>query len=141
MAGTQKRILTVAFLSPGPGDPWENRLTAAVSAHPFCHAELYFESINQSFSIQSGEKAGFRVKNLSNPNYSLVSILVSNKEYEASYEFCTTVSTQGIVFDERGMWSSWFPSVVCCAACQPNSQVRGKTFAARSSQRPCSSPA
>ena len=128
MPGAQQRVLTVAFLSPGPTDPWENRLTAAMCTHPFCHAELYFESINQSFSIQSGEKAGFRCKNLSNPNYSLVSILVSNKEYDACLEFCRSISSQDITFDERGMWCSWFPSVVCCAACQPNSQVRGKTF-------------
>ena len=131
MTGNQQRVITVAFLSPGMNDPWENRLTAAMSTHPFCHAELYFESINQSFSIQSGEKAGFRTKNLSNPNYNLVSLLVSNKEYDASLEFCRTVSSQDITFDERGMWLSWFPSAMCCATCQSNSQTRGKTFCSK----------
>ena len=129
--GGQQRVITVAFLSPFPTDPRENLLTARMSTHPFCHAELYFESINQSFSIQCDEKAGFRVKNLSNPNYRLVSLLVSNKEYDASLEFCRTVSNQGLSFDDRGMWLSWFPSLLCCAACQPNSQARGKTFCSK----------
>jgi hypothetical protein len=133
MTGSQQqRVLTVAFLTPDAKDQWENRLTAAMTRHPFCHAELFFESINQSFSIQSGERAGFRAKNLSNPNYSLVSILVSNKEYDASLEFCRTVSSQDIQFDERGMWLSWFPSaVMCCGVCHSNSQARGKTFCSK----------
>jgi hypothetical protein len=83
----QQKILTIAFLRSGAGDHWVNRLTSRVSTHPFCHAELFFESINQCFSIVWGETAGFRAKNLGNPNYQLVSLAVSQREYEACLEF------------------------------------------------------
>lgn len=127
----QQRVLTLAFLVPTPDDHWLNRLTARVSAHPFCHVELYFESINQCFSIVSGEKAGFRFKNLSNPNYQLVSLLVSSKEYDRTLEFCQSVANQSMGFDERGMWASWFPSSLCCASCDSCSQHKGATFCSK----------
>lgn len=127
----QQRVLTLAFLVPTPDDHWLNRLTARVSEHPLCHVELYFESINQCFSIVSGEKAGFRCKNLSNPNYQLVSLLVSSKEYDKSLEFCRSISNQAMGFDERGMWASWFPSVLGCASCDSCSQHKGATFCSK----------
>lgn len=127
----QQRILTLAFLVPTPDDHWLNRLTAKVSTHPVCHVELYFESINQCFSILSGEKAGFRCKNLSNPNYQLVSLLVSSNEYDHTLEFCRSVANQDMCFDERGMWASWFPSVLCCSSCDYNSQHKGMTFCSK----------
>lgn len=125
----QQRILTLAFLSPGDDDHWINRLAARVSRHPFCHVELYFEGTQQSFSIMWGETAGFRAKNLSNPNYKLVSLCVSAKEFDASLEFCRSAARLNLVFDERGMWSSWFPRVGCCV--EPNSQQRGSTFCSK----------
>jgi|LauGreDrversion4_2_1035121.scaffolds.fasta_scaffold114179_2 hypothetical protein len=127
----QQRVLTLAFLVPTPDDHWANRLTARVSGHPFCHVELYFESINQSFSILWSEKAGFRCKNLSNPNYQLVSLLVSSKEYDSTLEFCRSIANQNMGFDERGMWLSWFPSVMCCTACDSCSQHKGMTFCSK----------
>ena len=127
----QQRVLTLAFLMPTPDDHWANRLTARASAHPFCHVELYFESINQCFSINWQEKAGFRCKNLSNPNYQLVSLLVSAKEYDSALEFCRTIGNQDMGFDDRGMWLSWFPSVVCCTFCEYNSQLKGRTFCSK----------
>lgn len=125
----QQRILTLAFLSPGPCDHWANRLAARASTHPFCHVELYFEGTQQSFSIMWGETAGFRAKNMSNPNYTLVSLCVSNKEFDASLEFCRSVVSQNLVFDDRGMWASWFPQAVCCR--EATSQQRGGTFCSK----------
>ena len=78
-----QRVLTLGFLRPSPDDHWVNTLSARASSHPFCHVELYFESLQQSFSIMWGESAGFRAKNLSNPNYTLISLMVSAKEYDA----------------------------------------------------------
>jgi hypothetical protein len=127
----QQRVLTLAFLVPTPDDHWLNRLTARVSAHPVCHVELYFECINQCFSIISGEQAGFRCRNLSNPNYQLVTLLVSTKEYDRTLEFCRTIANQNMKFDERGMWASWFPSVVCCSSCDSCSQQKGMTFCSK----------
>lgn len=126
-----QRILTLGFLSPTAGDHWVNRLSARVSAHPFCHVELFFEGMDQSFSIMWGELAGFRAKNLSNPNYTLVSLSVSVKEYDNTLEFCRNVANQKLGFDDRGMWVSWFSSIVCCAACDTPSHQKGGTFCSK----------
>lgn len=131
MDGRQQRILTIAFLRPAVDDHWVNRLTSRVSRHPFCHVELFFESINQCFSIVWGETACFRAKNLGNPNYQLVSLAVSRKEYDGCLDFCRSVSTQGLQFDESGMWRSWFPSFLSCTACDPASQHKGCTFCSK----------
>lgn len=127
-----QRVLTLAFLRCNPDDHWLNRLTARVSTHPFCHAELYFESVGQSFSIISEERAGFRNKNLSNPNYELISLLVTQKEYDSCLEFCRAAATHDLGFDDRGMWLSWFaPLHPCCSACDSSSQAKGSTFCSK----------
>ena len=125
----QQRILTLAFLTPAEDDHRMNRLVASVSRHPYCHVELYFEGTQQSFSVMWGETAGFRSKNLSNPNYTLVSLCVSQKEFDSTLEFCRSAARQGLGFDERGMWASWFPRIGCCY--EPTSQQRGMTFCSK----------
>lgn len=124
-------VLTLAFLVPTAGDHWLNRLTARVSKNPVCHVELYFESIAQSFSIMATEKAGFRMKNLSNPNYRLVSLIVTAREYDDALEFCRSITSHEMGFDERGMWASWFPAWLTCSVCESSSQTRGLTFCSK----------
>jgi hypothetical protein len=126
-----QRVLTLAFLRPDVHDHWVNRWAARASTHPFCHVELYFESMQQSFSIMWGETASFRSRNLSNPNYELISLLVSPKEYDASLEFCRSASALGLRFDDHGMWGSWFAPVLGCSACEANSQQAGRTFCSK----------
>lgn len=130
----QQRILTLAFLRATPDDHWVNRLTARASRYPFCHVELFFEGVGDStsFSIMWGETAGFRSKNLSNPNYELVSLLVTQREYEGSLEFCRTASKHGLGFDERGMWLSWCEIAnPCCGVCDVTSQIKSATFCSK----------
>ena len=126
-----QKILTLCFLRAGEDDHWVNKLTTRVSAHPFCHVELFFESINQSFSIVWGETAGFRGKNLSNPNYQLVSLAVSAQEYDFCLEFCRAATSQMLHFDNLAMWRSWFPTLVSCTPCDPSSQNKGCTFCSK----------
>lgn len=126
-----QKILTVAFLRPAPGDHWMNRLTGQVSAHPFCHVELFFESVNLCFSIEWNEVAGFRFKNLSNPNYHLVSLCVSAREYDACLDFCRTAATHQMQFDNLAMWRSWFPTFLVCTPCDASSQHKGRTFCSK----------
>ncbi len=123
-----QKILTVAFLRPAPEDHWMNRLTARASMHPFCHVELFFESLNLCFSIEWNERAGFRFKNLSNPNYHLVSLCVSAREYDACLDFCKSAATQHLLFDNLAMWRAWFPTALTCTPCDPSSQHKGRTF-------------
>ena len=122
-----KRTLTLAFLSPTPDDHWVNRFTGYVSKHPVCHVELFFESINQCFSIIWGEMASFRSKNLSSPHYQIISLGVTMKEYDACLQFCYSASNERLVFDNTGMWLSYFP-VVCM---QQGSIQRGQTFCSK----------
>lgn len=131
MDSRQQRILTIAFLRSEEGDHWMNRLTSRVSKHPFCHVELFFESTNQCFSIVWGETACFRTKNLSNPNYQLVSLAVSRQEYDTCLAFCRSAASQSLSFDDLGMWRSWFPCVFTCTACDPSSQQKGCTFCSK----------
>jgi hypothetical protein len=128
----RQQILTLAFLVPADDDFAVNRLTARVSTHPFCHAELFFESVNQCFSIVWGEIAGFRSKNLSNPNYRLVSLAVSVKEYDACLEFCRVASARQLRFDDGGMWRAWLPPELSCGCCcSASSVVCGRTFCSK----------
>lgn len=108
-----------------------NRLTSRVSTHPFCHVELFFESINQCFSIVWGENACFRHKNLGNPNYQLISLSVSSREYDTCLEFCRRASCQSLYFDNLGMWRSWFPRPLSCTYCDPSSEQKGCTFCSK----------
>ena len=51
-ANASQRTITLAFVHPGPDDPFMNRFVANVSKHKLCHVELHFESVNQAFSIR-----------------------------------------------------------------------------------------
>jgi hypothetical protein len=126
-----QKILTVAFLRPGGDDHWMNQMTAKASRFPFCHVELFFEGENGCFSIVWGESVGFRPKNLSNPKYQLVSLGVSAREYNSCLEFCRSLSTQGIQFDDCGMWRSWFPQAISCVCCDGSSHKKGRTFCSK----------
>jgi hypothetical protein len=126
-----QRVLTLGFLQPSPDDHWVNTLSARASSHPFCHVELYFESLQQSFSIMWGESAGFRAKNLSNPNYTLISLMVSAKEYDACLTYCLSAAKHELAFDSSGMWGSYFAPVLGCSACDRSSEQTGATFCSK----------
>jgi hypothetical protein len=124
------KVLTLAFVEATRDDDWMNRLTAGVSQHPLCHVELFFPTINQCFSILSGERATMRPKTLANPNYRLVTLAVSEKEYNTCMQFCITACSWELSFDESGMWRS-----VLCApfhSCYGRrSQDVGRTFCSK----------
>jgi hypothetical protein len=122
-------VLTLGFLRPGPNDHWLNRLiaTPVVSRHPFCHVELFFENQGQAFSIVWGERACLKAKSLANPQYCLISICASAGEYDKTLQFCRTLSTQGITFDDWSMTRS-----LCTFAClERNSQEVGSSFCSK----------
>ena len=121
------RTLSFAFNVPTSDDPALNRLTAWISRHPVCHVELFFETVNQCFSIMMGEPAGLRTRNLSNPNYKILSITVSQSEYDTCLSFCQSASTWGLAFDDHAM----FRSIYAPGCCEPSSQAAGKTFCSK----------
>lgn len=127
--GASSHVLTLGFLRPGPQDHWLNRLIATplVSRHPFCHVELYFEGQGQAFSIVWGERAGLKAKSMANPQYSLLSVCVSRGEYDKTLEFCRTLSTQNITFDDWSMTRS----LCACPCVERNSQEVGASFCSK----------
>lgn len=98
---TQK-TLTLAFLSPTETDHWVNRLTARISKYKFCHVELFFEDINQCFSVYWREKCVFRPKSMANPSYEIISFAVTKQEYQDCFDFCREAVSRGIAFDDPG---------------------------------------
>ena len=115
---TRKKMsstLTLAFVEPCENDHWLNRLTARVCKHPFCHVELYFGTTNQSFSILSGETANLRNKTLANPNYNLLTLAVTDHEYNSCLNYCIAAKSWDLKFDEEGMWGAWLcqPFALC----------------------------
>jgi hypothetical protein len=124
------RVLTLAFLHLAPDDDdCVNRLTARVSRHGFCHAELVFDG-GTAFSIYHGGVAGLRARTLANPHYELVPLLVSGAEYRACFQFCANASKQGLRFDSAGMYCSVLHlGPLCC--CDRTSARAGATFCSK----------
>jgi hypothetical protein len=53
-----------------------NRIVASVCKHGICHAELVFED-NMAFSIYAGHQVFFKPRTLSNPEYELITLTVT----------------------------------------------------------------
>lgn len=103
----EKKVLTVAFLSPAHDDPWINKMTAKVGEHPFCHVKLVFDwgtNHSEGFSIQHGQKAMLRRTKLTNPGYKVLSLAMPLSNYQTLRRFCEDVSASNISFDNIGMY-------------------------------------
>jgi hypothetical protein len=98
-----QRVLTLAVLRPASDDFLDNRLTAVVSQHGVCHAELVFDN-GVAFSIYQGGVTSLRRRTLSNPNYETVTLSVSAAEYAACLQFCNHSHRQQYAFDKVGMY-------------------------------------
>ena len=110
-----------------------NRLTGWVSKHNVCHVELYFPTLDQCFSVQSGGVAQLRHKQLSNPGYTVVTLGVSRKEYDDCLCFCRGAT--GIPFADAPMLRAYLHGLVTptpvlgCA--ESSSQASGATFCSK----------
>jgi hypothetical protein len=123
----QQRTLTLAFLRPNSEESFMNRLTARVSKHGMCHAELVFEG-GLCFSIYHDSTPFLRQRTLSNPGYELVSLAVSNAEYKSAFSFCQSAVAEQYTFDNRGLYLS----TVHPGGCLEKSSSRlGKTFCSK----------
>jgi hypothetical protein len=103
----QSRILTVAFLFPGPDEEdWVNRMVARLSRVKCCHVELVLED-QMAFSIFKGEKLFFKPRTFANPDYQLLSLFVSQAEYSAVYSFCQQAHGSEVGFTDVGMVAAY----------------------------------
>ena len=127
--------LGLAFLHPSADadEPWMNRLTGWVSSHNVCHVELYFPTLDQCFSVQSGGVAQLRHKQLSNPGYTVVTLGVSRKEYDDCLCFCK--GAVGIPFADAPMLRAYVHGLVTptpiLACAESSSQASGATFCSK----------
>jgi hypothetical protein len=125
-----RRMLTLAFVRPGVRDPALNRLVAYVCKHGICHVELVFED-NMAFSINAGQKLFFRPRTLSNPEYELVTLSVSQSEYTSAYRFCNDAVEKSIGFTDFGMLASYFQPRDFPCINSTSSLVTGHTFCSK----------
>jgi hypothetical protein len=124
------RMLTLAFVRPGPRDPVFNRIVARMCRHGICHAELVFED-NMAFSIFAGQQVFFRPRTLSNPDYELVTLSVSHAEYASAYCFCKQAAENAIGFTDVGMLAAYFQPKGCPCINTSSSLSVGHTFCSK----------
>lgn len=125
-----QRMLTLAFVRPGPEDPAFNRVVARVCKHGICHTELVFED-TMAFSIFAGQEVFFRPRTLSNPEYELVTLSVSHTEYVSAYSFCKQAVESRIGFTDVGMIAAYFQPKGCACINTSSSLAAGHTFCSK----------
>jgi hypothetical protein len=128
--GGPQRVLTLAFLRPGPNDSRVNRLVAGVCAHGVCHAELIFED-SMALSIFAGQNVFFKPRTFSNPSYELVSLAVSQMEYGSAYAFCRQAAQHELGFTDVGMVASYLQPRHCPCVHTASSLCLGYTFCSK----------
>lgn len=75
---------------------------------PFVHVEIRFED-GMASSIFAGESLFFRPRSFANPNYHVETLTVDSPEYTHMYRHCQERATQGVAFDNLGMYLAVFP--------------------------------
>ena len=126
----RERILTLAFLSPNKTDAALNIMVAKMSKHGVCHVEIVFED-DMAFSIFAGGSVFFRQRSFSNPDYHLISISISNAEYQSIYNYCKSASKHDIKFSEYGMYASYLQPKGCPFLNTRESLQIGSTFCSK----------
>lgn len=108
-----QRVLTLAFLRPGPDEMDNvNLLVSKLSKHGVSHVELVFED-GMAFSIFAGQNLYFKPRTFSNPDYELISLLVSHAEYCSAYSFCQEAVGYNLGFTDAGMVACYFQPRLC----------------------------
>lgn len=125
-----QRMLTLAFVRPGPKDGRFNRLVASMCKHGVCHAELVFED-NMAFSIFAGQQVFFKPRTFSNPEYELITLAVSHAEYSSAYCFCKQAVENAIGFTDTGMLAAYFQPKGCPCINTGSSLTTGHTFCSK----------
>lgn len=129
----QSKIM-LCFYTPTPQDVWVNRAVAVVGRHRFCHCELRFDD-GFATSIFAGEQVFYRKRTYSNPNYTLLSMLVSARQERALKAIAEEHAQGNVTFDACGMYAAVSPcmagvyAVLCgCVCCDRGSARLKPTF-------------
>lgn len=122
-----QRAITLAFLRPDPNDWRVNRLIARSNRQGICHAELLFDG-GLAFSIYHDTTPFLRWRTMRNPGYELVSLSVSQMEYNSAMQFCRNAVAEAYRFDHLGMYLATLHPGNCMHRASSNI---GKTFCSK----------
>ena len=126
----KERILTLAFLFPTAADAALNIFVARMSKHGVCHVEIVFED-DMAFSIFAGGTVFLRQRSFSNPDYYIISVSVSNAEYQSIYNYCKSAASHDIKFSDYGMYASYLQPRACPILNTGESVKIGSTFCSK----------
>jgi hypothetical protein len=107
------RVVRVLFLRAVSGDPWVNRLVSALDP-PFCHVEIEFETSGglgaaMASSIYAGETVFLRPRSFANPNYTIVTLNVTDAAFARMYEYAQRAAGRETRFSSAAMYLSFLP--------------------------------
>lgn len=142
------RTVRLLFLKAVEGDHWINRLVSRVDP-PFCHVELEFDMTDGApqgtacdlkffanvcgapkdapqtvaTSIFAGESVFIKTRTFANPNYTILTLEVSDQAFSRMYAAAHSAAKRGDRFSSAAMLRSWLPCCCCCNTLPP-----GRTF-------------
>ena len=103
--GTRK--LNVMFYRPPDNDLLVNRLVAYVDG-PYSHTELVFED-GKASSVFAGENVFLYNRSYSNPNYDIITLEVSQYNYNMAYAHCKHAMDSKVAFSTLAMYAAVMP--------------------------------
>ena len=104
--GSVHKIHVMSYL-PTEKDLKINQLVSYMDP-PYCHTELVFED-GQASSIYAGETVFMHKRKYSNPNYKIITLEVSEKDYYAAYAHCKYAMENGVSFSRLAMYAAFLP--------------------------------
>lgn len=107
-----KGFIMLQFYTPPPKDPWMNRVVAMLDG-PFSHVELVFHD-GMASSIYAGEEVFFKKRTFSNPNYTTLSICLTEEQELLARDYCyrCSLSKKDAGFDSMGMYGAALPDFI-----------------------------
>jgi len=102
-----KRKINCLFYYPHEDDHIMNKLVAKIKG-PYCHTELAFED-GMATSIMTGQEVFLCRKNYSNPNYKILTCIVTDTQYKKIREFCEKQTEKKTKFSMISMLLSSLP--------------------------------
>jgi hypothetical protein len=130
--GSMQKKIMLCFYRPSGQDVWLNRAVALLGRHPYCHVEMRFDD-GYATSIFAGEDVFYRKRSYSNPNYTLLTILVNDKQERDLKKTAQEAANGGVSFDSCGMYAAAWPCVSAVygafCGCDWSSESTGTTYA------------
>lgn len=127
------RCVRLLFLRAAADDHWLNRLVSHLDP-PFCHVELEFDmpppavlstvlpaalgsvlptAATLATSLYAGEAVFLRPRTFANPNYTILTLNVSDTAFARMLRLAAETTERGVRFDSHAMCCSILPCSCC----------------------------